>query len=278
MTTTTSPPDLASASPPGGLTALQGWLLGPARWVGWLVIPLVPLFIFSAAIGYEIVEESCRGAFVPGPRSSQRASYDQSCVDNGAYAMGLVSLLYVLLAVLFLASAYATLRRSSGSIPAAERIARLQGVKDWFVRGDIQEEDYQGLRQLIDAQDDAKSLGAAGRRGASLFRAAAFLLIPAGFFWVMFIMIYIDELPVSENPVPFLVNGVGGGLLFLALFVASLIRAVRLDRFGAAFADSIRRRIDAAEDQVMRAARTRSGRHDAAAAPTAASYRAYSRR
>jgi uncharacterized membrane protein len=279
---TVSPTGLANLPPiattnVGSMRFLTGWLQGPARWIGWLVIPLVPVFIFTTVAVYEFLAQPCYD-YSAGYSYFDRGRYDQGCLNTASFTMGAVSMVYVLFAGLCLASAYAIMTRPAANPKAAETATRLQGIKDWFIRGDIQEEDYQNLRKLLEGADDAKSPGQTARRGATLLTSFAFFLLPLGLFWAIFIGVFTDELGFWDEEFAIFLNFIVGGLLLAALFTAALIRASQLRRFGKTFGDSLLRQIDSAEEAIMRSARARTGARDAMPTASGASYRPYAKR
>lgn len=268
----------------GSPRLLQSWLNGPGRWAGWLFLAVVPVFIGATTLVL-MSSEQCHIGQNPNARSLwDRDLYDDGCLMGHGFTMDVISFVLVVAALFLLATGFAALRRDRALLDPVDASNRLQGIKDWFIRGDIDEADYERLRRLLGTGGETAG-PATAHKARSFLRAFAVLTLPLGVFWFFFVMVFSFEVLApfsggSDGPVfSAIISLIAGSLLLVALMVAALIRASFITRFLGAQRQEALRHVDAVETQVMRNARARVGAGTMATPVGAgASFRPYARR
>ena len=159
---------------------------------------------------------------------------------------------------------------------------RLQSAKDWYVRGDITEAEYEQIRALVEPATTEKTPAIAADTAASTIRSFALMLSIVAALLVPFNMIVILETVFESEP---------DGLIILFSFVVVdavtvflIINGWRTAKVAATAATALQaqltKRIEDHETEILKAARARRvGGASAANAPYASrpSFRAYGR-
>ncbi|MBI2077847.1 MAG: hypothetical protein HYT80_05680 [Euryarchaeota archaeon] len=264
-------PPLASPIDTAAPTRLGGYLRGPGRWLGWAAILIVPLFILSAVVVDEVLVQNC----IVGQRQTtsffDRYVYDHRCLDRTAFVMGAVSYVWILAFALAVASAFTTFRHPLKRAPAPRAGDKLQGVKDWFIRGDIDETDYQRMKQIAEAADNPNGAGRVASAAAVFLQSFAIALIPLLAFWFLFIGVFVDEMvwfTTYSEEYPIVVNWITGGLLGIGLIIFGSVRAANLRKYRTSYEHELGQRLERAEEELMRKARSFHGGPRVLATPT----------
>ena len=253
-------------------TRLGAYLRGPGRFMGWAILLLVPLFILSIVILSEVVVDSCQLGVREGSNSFyDRYIYDHSCLDRAAITTGAVSFVFILAAAVSVASSFATWLRPMNRPAAPQSQIRLQGIKDWYIRGDIDETDYQRVKQIAESTDTPHGPGRVAANAAMFLQSFALVMIPLLVFWFIFTAVFVDEMvwftSGYDEAYPILVNSIGGGLLGVGLVVFSSVRAANLRGFRTSFERDMTTRLERAEEELMRKARSHHGGGRSLASP-----------
>ncbi|HLE47748.1 MAG TPA: hypothetical protein VI818_05570 [Candidatus Thermoplasmatota archaeon] len=275
----TAPP-LASpidATPP---TRLGAYLRGPGRWLGWTAVAIIPLFIASVVIVDEVMVQNCLVGQRANASFFDRYIYDYQCLDRTAFVMGAVSYVFVLAFAVAIASAFTTLRQPLKRAPPPQASNRLQGIKDWFIRGDIDEADYQRMKQIAETADNPNGAGRVAAAAALLLQTFAIALLPLLALWFAFIGVFVDEMvwfTSYSDEFPIIVNWITGGLLGVGLIVFGFVRAASLRKYRTSYEREIGLRLERAEEELMRKARSHHGGPRALAVPAeeTSSFRPY---
>lgn len=156
-----------------------------------------------------------------------------------------------------------------------------QGAKDWFVRGDITEAEFNRLREIVEPALEGKTEDHRIRKAASMLGWVAGLtvifLAPLIFFSVIVVAVEADSFFLFVGFPLF-------SLFLLVLGITSLTGSRRCHRVANELGKQLLERIRAAEEEIIKAAHARSTKAAPAPAPSTAgnpygpSFRSYSGR
>lgn len=266
-----SPPSVIASGPPVGVPALsaplQAALSRFAKLAPWGFLALPALGILAIFLAIAIEEGVCD------------ASFDESC---GQFNLYLTFGLEFLFAFLLLACLASVMGARAGRRAASQARARyaplLQSAKDWFVRGDVTEEEFERIRAQVDVLLAPAGPEASARAAAGTLRWAAAIFTFASLILVMITMALVVEAIEAYYYDPYgwpLANSfMAGTALFLAAATTGWVLAARGERAARAIGESLAAQVNAQEEAILRAghARRSGGAARSASAPSFRSF------
>jgi uncharacterized membrane protein len=166
----------------------------------------------------------------------------------------LVGLLFLdMIAVLVGAAGHASRRKRMRQ----EAQVRIQSLKDWFLRGDIEEDDYERLKASIEEFARANTVGARSRRAATTLGGIAILMVMPALVAAIFASLGVLFAIVDGDAESMLVFAVAAPI-FLLVAVKLVLAArfgTRLRKEAKAHLASERMELDRVEEDVLRASR-----------------------
>lgn len=209
--------------------------------------------------------------------------FDESCDILNIYVFVGLEFAFAILLVACVAILLGGAAASNDPAGSHARYAPLlQGARDWYVRGDVTEEEYQTLRADIEAALSPNNAEATARRAAGaflwggvLYTLGALILVP-----VTFVLVEDASFSNYQDPIewPLAITFAIGTLAILVASVAGWVLSGRTLRAAKRMAAETESRLRAQEEIIIRAAhqRSRSGAPEgtAAQAPSYRSFRA----